>query len=174
MDKFPFRRLTSLITVLTLACMVLVPDPAFAIPVKVPVGTMVPVITTETISPETHLVGQRVTLSAERDVIVSGKTVIAAGAMVVGEVTVSRKAGAVGAPGEIGIVLRTVTAADGSTIPIEGSKIIQGKSRQAESLVVTILCCVLGLIMKGDPADIATGSSIDARVLSEIEVEVSA
>jgi len=148
------------------------PSVALATTATVPIGTRVPLTVNETVTPETHAVGQRVMLSVEYDVKVDGQVVIAAGAPAVGEVSASRKSGAVGAPAEVGIVVRTVTAVDGTVVPIQGTKVVRGASKQTESLLITILCCVLALFMKGEKANIIEGSSIDARVEAPTAVEV--
>ena len=96
--------------------------------------------------------------------------VIASGAPVVAEVTRSQKKGAVGKPAIIGVTLYSVTAVDGSTVPLMGQKLVEGENKQTESLVITILCCVLGLLQQGGPASIPEGTQLEASVAGNVKV----
>ena len=135
-------------------------------------GAVVKCTVSEDISPVTTTVGQRITLRVSEAVKVNGVTVIEAGAPVQAEVTQAQKQGSIGKPAIIGISLRSVTAVDGDVIALSGQKVLEGESKQSTSLVVTILCCVLGLLMKGGPASIPAGTNIDATVVSEVQIEV--
>jgi hypothetical protein len=69
-------------------------------------------------------------------------------------------------------MMRSVEAVDGSNIALSGTKHVQGENKQTQSLVITILCCILGLIIQGGDAEIASGSSMDATVEMTTTVEV--
>lgn len=139
--------------------------------VSVPPGTRVLLRLEETVSPETKSVGDQVTLSVVSDVVVNGKVVIAAGAPAVGEVTVSSKKGAVGKPAEIGFQVTSVMAVDGKSVPLRATRKAEGKSKMTEAIVVTILCCVLGLLMKGGEASFEKGLTIEAETSFPVSVE---
>lgn len=128
--------------------------------VEIPAGTAVRCTFNEAVNPETAPVGQRLTLSVSEAVVVDGVTVIQVGAPVIAEVTQSQKRGSVGKPAIIGVTLYSVTATDGSSIALSGQKVIQGESKQTSALVITILCCILGLLQKGGDAVIPEGSSV--------------
>ncbi len=136
-------------------------------------GTAVVLETVKDITTKDVKVGDKVTLSVSNDVIVEGEVVIKKGTIALGEVVVSQKNGAVGAPGKLGISIRSVPAVDGTNIVLSGSKNVEGKSKQTESIVLTLLCCILFLIMKGDDASISKGTSIDTYVLSNAVVTVT-
>lgn len=139
----------------------------------IPAGTPVLLAFEETVCPLTAQVGQKILLRTTSPVIVDGKVVIAAGAIANAEVTSAQKKGAVGKPAIIGVMLRTVEAVDGTLVPISGTKVIEGENKQATSLVVTILCCILGLLMQGGEAEIAAGSSLDGRTDIATTVQVA-
>ncbi|MCJ7645997.1 hypothetical protein MUO65_03705 [bacterium] len=139
--------------------------------VSVPPGTRVLLRLEETVSPETKSVGDQVTLSVVSDVVVNGKVVIAAGAPAAGEVTVSSKKGAVGKPAEIGFQVTSVMAVDGKSVPLRATRKAEGKSKMTEAIVVTILCCVLGLLMKGGEASFEKGLTIEAETSFPVSVE---
>lgn len=152
---------------------VFLPSVAFAATVDVPVGTVVLVVFNDAVDPATVAPGQTVMLSALNPVVVQGSKVIEAGAPVLGEVTVAEKRGAVGKPAKMGVVLRHVTAVDGTNIPLAGQKQVEGENKQTTSLVVTILCCVLGLIMKGGAATIPAGSQVQAMTMAPVTITVA-
>ena len=149
------------------------PTVAMAATVDVPVGTVVTVVFGAAVDPAMTAPGQTVMLSVADPVIVNGVTVIEAGAPAVGEVTVAEKRGAVGKPARIGVALRHVTAVDGKNIPLAGQKQVEGKNEQASALIVTILCCVLGLLMRGGTATIPAGSQMQATTMAPVTVTVA-
>jgi len=139
---------------------------------KVPVGTPVLLSFEGRVHPASAVVGGKIYLRVEESVRVGGKIVIAEGSRAVGEITHSQKKGAIGKPAIIGVVLRSVEAVDGTRIPVSGSKLIEGESKQTSAIIVTILCCVLGLLMQGGEAEIAAGSTVEAMVEMAVEVSV--
>ncbi len=138
--------------------------------VKVQMGTPVDVVFDQTISSDTAVTGQQVTLKVANPVVVDGKTVIAAGAPVLAEVLTAKKSGMVGMPGAITVSVKSVTAVDGSIVALSGTRVAEGKSNVATSVVITVVCCILGLLMKGEKADITSGSSVRATVAGMTEV----
>jgi hypothetical protein len=151
----------------------LLPGIALAASVAVPVGTIVSAVFKDPVDPATATAGQTVLLSVADPVVIGGRTVIQAGAPVFAEVTVAEKCGAVGKPAKIGVALRHVTAVDGSNIALSGLKQMEGENKQTTSLVVTILCCVAGLLMKGGTATIPAGSVVQGTTMAQAEVVVA-
>ena len=141
--------------------------------IEMPVGTPLILTFEESVNPITAHIGQRVFLRVEDPVTVEGKILIEAGARAIGEITQSAKAGSIGKPGAIGVTLRSVEAIDGTSVPISGNKVIIGEDKQTASLIVTILCCVLGLIMKGGPAEIAQGSTVEANIAMAAKIQTT-
>jgi len=132
--------------------------------VKVPGGTTLVLAFENALHPESAQIGQKVYLRVVTAVTVDGKTVIEAGARATAEVTHSQKKGAIGKPAVIGIMARAVEAVDGTMVPISGVKHIEGENKQTEALIVTILCCILGLVMQGGEAEVAAGSNMEATI----------
>jgi uncharacterized Zn-binding protein involved in type VI secretion len=143
-----------------------------AFSVTVPFGTPVSLRVQERIHPSTNQVGQSVVLVADRDVVVEGKVVVRAGARATAEVTRSTKRGEVGKPAEIAIEAKSVEAVDGTMLALDGTKLVAGESKQTSSLVITLLCCLLGLLQQGEDAEIMAGSLVDATVQGAQTVEV--
>lgn len=141
--------------------------------ISIPAGTPVMLAFDEAVRPETAQVGQKVLLRTTSSVMIDGKIVISEGAIANAEVTSAQKRGAVGKPAIIGVMLRTVEAVDGTLVPISGTKVIEGENKQTEALVITILCCILGLLTQGGEAEITAGSALDGRVDITTTVQVS-
>jgi len=138
--------------------------------VRVEVGTIVDLVFDTAMNPKTAAIGQTVMLKVSAPVKVGNLTIIAAGAAAIGEVTRSEKAGAVGMNAAIGVTVKQVTAVDGTVIPLSGTKMVEGESHQTSSIVITVLCCILGLLQQGGQAEIAAGATLRATVLAPIDV----
>lgn len=140
--------------------------------IDIPVGTIVLLSVAQTIEPSAVTVGQKIHLNAVNDITIDGIVVIKAGAIASGEITQAVKAGNIGKPATIAITLRSVEAVDGTNVPIQGMKSVVGEDKQTSSLVITIICCVLGLLMKGGEAEITQGSTVEASVASSTVVSI--
>lgn len=140
--------------------------------VSVPVGTIVDLVFDQTLSANSASLGQSVMLRVSSPVVVNGKTVIAAGTMATGEVVNSSKAGAVGKEGQLGVSIKSVTGVDGTLIPLNGTKTVVGENHTTSSVVITLLCCILGLLQQGGKAEIPAGASVRASVAAPTNVTV--
>jgi hypothetical protein len=109
-------------------------------------------------------------LNVVNDLRIGGVVVIAQGATAQAEVVTSKRRGSIGKPAHIGVVLRSVQAVDGTTIALTGQKQVLGEDKQTSSLVITLLCCILGLLQKGGPAEIAAGSTVRGNVVGPVSV----
>lgn len=173
MWAFRSRAVAFVLSVLVAAQAVAPAAAAAAEAVTIPAGTPVMLAFQEAVRPLTAQVGQKILLRTTSPVVIDGKTVIAEGAIANGEVTSAQKKGAVGKPAIIGVMLRTVEAVDGTLVPVSGTKVVEGENQQTTALVVTILCCILGLLMQGGDAEIAAGSSLDGRTDIATTVQVT-
>jgi len=142
--------------------------------VTIPGGTRLVLAFENAVEPESAQIGQKVYLRVVNGVDVDGKTVIEGGARAVAEITQSQKKGAIGKPAVIGVMARTVEAVDGTMIPISGVKQMEGENKQSEALIVTILCCILGLMIQGGEAELAAGTNMEVTIDATTAVEVSA
>ena len=142
--------------------------------VKIPGGTRLVLAFENAVHPESAQIGQKVYLRVVNGVNVDGKIVILGAARATGEITHSQKKGAIGKPAVIGVMVRSVEAVDGTMIPISGVTHIEGENKQSEALIVTILCCILGLMIQGGEAEIAAGTNMYATIDATTAVEVSA
>lgn len=169
--KRMFLRAVAIVMVVSMCPYLGIVDVVKAAVVSIPPGTRVLLRLEETVSPETKNVGDSVSLSVVSDVVVDGKVVIASGALATGEVVVSTKSGVLGKAAEIAFQVTSVTAVDGKSIPLRATKRAEGKGRVTEAVVVAILCCVLGLLMKGEKASLEPGIRIEAETAFPVSVE---
>lgn len=172
MNSLRRRRLVTLTALITFTSLCTFPGPAVAATVAVPIGTIVTAAFTEVVDAAVFTEGQVIGLEVVDPVVIDGVTVIEAGASVRGEVTAAQKSGAVGKPARIQVSLRTVTAVDGSQIALTATKTIEGENKQTSSLVITLLCCILGLLQKGGNAQIPAGASVQATTVAAANVDV--
>jgi hypothetical protein len=140
--------------------------------IRVPSGTEIPVVISELVSSATHSSGSEILAKVATDISVSGKVIIAGGTKAGVIVESAKKNGAVGAAGQLIVSLKSTTAVDGNTIALSGTKEVQGKSSMGTAIVVTVLCCILGLLMKGENAEIVAGTQIAGRTAQETTVNV--
>jgi len=141
--------------------------------VTIPAGTVVTFRTSNAISPKVYHVGDNVHLTVAYDVVVDNHVVIKAGTAAKAEVIESRNKGPVGQAAKIAISLRRVDAVDGTTIPLYGTRLAEGDSNVATAVIVTILCCVLGLLIHGGEAELPSGTEIQAESAGSTEVTLS-
>lgn len=140
--------------------------------IKIPVGTVVLLRTNTTLSPKQLNVGDTVELSVVSDVVVDGEVVIEAGAKARGEITTSKDRNLIGIAAKMGLVVRGVQAVDGTTVPLSGSRIVEGKDKMVMSIGLALVCCILFALMKGGEAEIASGTQIECTVAGTTEVTV--
>jgi|Deesub1362B_J571_1020462.scaffolds.fasta_scaffold04145_7 hypothetical protein len=140
--------------------------------VKLEEGTLVILRTTEPINPQVLGVGDIVKLEVAQDVVVDGVVVIKAGTPALGEIVIAEKEGYIGKAGKINIAVSSTKAVDGQKVPLRGHLRREGESKQVESIAISVVLCPLGLLMKGEAAQIPSGSQMKAYVDNTIMVEV--
>ncbi|MBU1652979.1 hypothetical protein KKA00_12205, partial [bacterium] len=110
----------------------------------IPAGTPVFVKIDHEISSKEYSAGSKVPVTVAHDVIVKGQVLIQAGAQCDAVVTSAQKAGAVGRAGRLTIQVNSVMSVGGTMIPIANATLNkEGEGALTESVVITILCCIL-------------------------------
>jgi len=139
----------------------------------VPSGTPVTIKIDQKVDSKTFPAGAKIQASIANDVVINGRVVIKAGALCNVSVVSSKKAGIVGSPGALTIQVNNVQAADGTIIPITNAvHSEEGKSQVVTAIAVTILCCILGLLIKGSEGVIPAGTQISGYTVSQAEVKI--
>lgn len=136
-------------------------------------GTPVLLETTQMINSEFLSVGQSIDCRVRFDVKVDGETVIKAGSIAKGQVTRVESARGLGKEGYIEIQMKSVRSVDGQMIPLMSGNIFrEGEDKKTLAWGAGLFLCVLFLLVKGENAEIASGTSIDANVGVDMEIAV--
>ncbi len=141
--------------------------------VSIPAGTTVNLEITQMLSPDYTYVSDKVNLRVTSDVIVNDVVVIKTGAMAKAVVMEAESRGMIGKAAKITISLQKVEAVDGTMIPIQGMKYAYGADKMVQSVLITVICCVLGLLIKGGDAVIPAGTPIHAETKGTVEVTIN-
>ncbi|MDP3786463.1 MAG: hypothetical protein Q8R05_02810 [Candidatus Omnitrophota bacterium] len=146
----------------------------FATPdsMKVKNGTPVILRLTEDVSSKTKNMNESVAMQVAKDVIIDGKTVVKAGTPAMGTVSWAEKAGMLGKEGKIQITADSTKSVDGQRIPLRASVTSMGKSETVMSVIMSILCCILFLLVPGKEASLPIGTEIKAYIDQDLTVEV--
>ena len=106
------------------------------------------------------------------DVKTNGVVVIPAGSIAKGQIIESQKSGIFGQPGELRVAIKSVTAIDGTIIPLMASEFNdEGKDKLVVSIIGGLLC-LFPFFMKGGKAEMPAGTQIQASVLSSTEITI--
>jgi hypothetical protein len=130
--------------------------------VVLPDGTELTVVTTEEISSKTAVEGDALTFKVDDDVKINGKTVIARGSIVKGEISNSKKSGRMGKGGQLSIRILSTEAVDGQKVKLRASKGREGDDKTGTTVALVVLFGPLGFLKKGKDAKIKEGTRIKA------------
>jgi hypothetical protein len=128
-------------------------------------GTSIPLELTQQVSSEDNTVGQPVQFRVVKDIVVGNYLLIKAGSLATGEIISITKRGAIGKNGNVTIQAKNVYGVDGTLINISAMKNAAGEEKQTTSIVLTVLCCILFLIMRGEKGILSVGTPLEAMVL---------
>lgn len=135
-------------------------------------GTPMQLSLFRTLNSETATVGQRVTYRLEHDIKVEGKVLIWAGSLATGEIVDVEKKGILGKAGTLSIQLKSIQAIDGTNVRLTAYKVVKGEDKSSTAIIVTLILCIFGLLMKGGDASLQSGSVIEAFTIGDVEIEV--
>ncbi|MEY4927128.1 MAG: hypothetical protein RI894_1564 [Bacteroidota bacterium] len=141
-------------------------------PVKLPAGTSILLTSVQRLSSDSLVFGQIVDFKVIADVKVGDKTVIPAGAIAKGEVSLLEHAGFVGKPGQIQIRIKSVEDVNGKKIPLMAPLIIRkGDDLKALSIILGILISLFFLLLMGMKAVVARATVVEAKVEKDTDIE---
>ena len=116
--------------------------------------------------------GQTVDFRVVSNVVVDGKTIIAAGSIAKGQIVSAKKSSLLGIPGEVQVAIKHVNAVDGTIIPLSGNSLAdEGQDKMVVSIVCTLLC-IFGFLIKGGKAEIAAGATVQAYTTSNTQLNM--
>jgi hypothetical protein len=134
-------------------------------------GTIIQLISNETLSSEYLISGQTVRFSTAYDVIVDHKVAISKSTEVLANVEYVEPNGIGGKPGSFILEIHNIKAVDGTNVPISVSKIVNGKGKQSESTIFTLVLCIFGIFIQGEEATLNIGTIIEATTTSDVDIE---
>lgn len=138
----------------------------------VPEGTEFIAVTTEKISSKSAVLGDRVVLKVDDQVVVKGRVVINKGTTVRGSIVSAEKSGRVGKGGKLAIRIESTNAVDGQEIKLRATKGKEGGSATVSTVALTMLFGPLGLLKKGGEAMIKEGTKMKVYTDEEKRVLV--
>jgi hypothetical protein len=152
------------------------------VPVGVPAGTVVELETAYTINSQLVRKGDVVSFRVVNPVIVGGQVVVEKGATASAVVTQAERGGHFGRAGRIAWVMKEVTAADGTRLPVQFSGRMVGDSKGAQVATRMILTgtlfwfappvALLHGFKRGENAVVPEGKRFDAAVSGAATVNV--
>ena len=148
----------------------------FSLPVSAKVvelrsGTPVIVQFLDTIDSDKAKTGDPINANVVRDVVIDGVTVIQAGAVAFGTVALADASGSIGEAGRLHIQITSVTAVDGSLVPVQGTKSVEAEDETTGTVVVGVVLCPLALLNEGDAAQIAANTQVRVITMTNISFQ---
>lgn len=141
--------------------------------VEIRAGTPIEVATTTEISSKTHPLGTVVDLKTLNPILVDGIVVIPAGSTVKGRVSQCQKSRLFGGAGSIEIEAKSITAIDGTMVPISNVTFSNtGKSNLGWAIIGTV-CCLFGFLIHGTNGVIPSGTQMSGNVMANTSIMVS-
>jgi hypothetical protein len=117
-------------------------------PLVVPSGTQLSIEVVEPLTTKTAHVGDRINAKLASDIMVDGRTALSAGAAVQGTVTeVVSGSRQIGGVPTLGMSFERLTLADGSTVPLNGKLVEQGKSDTVKDVAKIAGGVVVGAVI---------------------------
>lgn len=158
-------------------------QPARRVSVAVPAGTVVELETAYNINSQLVRAGDAVSFRVVNPVIVDGQVVIEKGAIATALVTKAERGGRFGRAGRIAWMMKEVTAADGSRVPIQFDGRTVGDShgvKVATTMIVfgTLMWPIAPVVLfhgfkRGENAIVPEGKRFDASVFAAATVGVT-
>lgn len=140
------------------------PPPAEqAPPVRIAAGTLIDLVTRDSISTKKNVKGDLLYLKVAAPVVVDGVTAIPVGTIVVAQLTRADKRGAFGKSGKLDVQLLYAELPSGP-LRVSGMLEARGKRGADDSLATAALFFLLPSVATGRSAEIPAGSEVSGRL----------
>ena len=137
---------------------ILLPEP---VPVTLPSGSLVPVVTREELTSQRHRKGDLLTLEVGEDVVIDGHIAIPQGTPVVAELTLVEKKGLMGHAGKLEARTLYMELPSGP-VRLSGELAVAGRSQTGLATAATALVSGFAFVITGKSAVIPAGTSLIA------------
>lgn len=141
-------------------------------PLKITEGTPIKLELTKTLTSGKAKQGEAVTYRTRDDIIVNGEVVIAKGAKGLGKVTESKRRGMLGKKGKLEFTVESVTAVNGTPVPLRTSIKNSGKSNSGAVIVSALLLSVFAVFVSGRDVTVKEGTEIVAYIDSDTLIDL--
>ena len=141
-------------------------------PLKIAEGTPIKLELTQTLTSGKAKEGEAVTYRTRDDILVNGEIVIAKGAKGLGKVTESKRRGMLGKKGKLEFTVESVTAMNGTPVPLRTSIKNSGKSNSGAVIVSALLLSVFAVFVSGRDVTIKEGTEIIAYVDTDTLIDL--
>ena len=140
---------------------------------KVPDGTSLRLVLTESLSSATDTVDKQIHFEVTEDVKLGETLVFPKGTTAVGHIVelVSRRR--MGRSGKLNFTLDHVKAPDGTNVRLRASSTRQGDDKSGTVIIGTVLLSQLFLIMRGKDVEIPKGTAVTAYVDGDREINLA-
>jgi hypothetical protein len=134
-----------------------------------PEGTVVKLKLLHTLNSKTVVLDDPLNFSVAEDVVVDGKSVVKAGSPAIGRVRQAKRASTMGRGAELGLEMQYMKAGR-IRVPLRGSAVRQGEDKTGETVALTVLFGLSGLMKHGSEIAVREGSLFTAYVNHDTNV----
>jgi hypothetical protein len=134
-----------------------------------PEGTVVKLKLLHTLNSKTVVLDDPLNFSVAEDVVVGGKSVVKAGSPAIGRVRQAKRASTMGRGAELGLEMQYMKAGR-IRVPLRGSAVRQGEDKTGETVALTVLFGLSGLMKHGSEIAVREGSLFTAYVNHDTNV----
>lgn len=144
-------------------------------------GTPIVVESAQTYNSKNLSEGQTVNVRVKYNVVANKQTLVAAGALGTATISGIVKPGVFGKPGRIELQIQSVQAVDGQQILLSGIPMnAEGQNKKGLAwglsiglFILTLVGGAVGFFIKGKPAEIKAGTTSNASVASDAQIDVA-
>ena len=136
----------------------------------VPAGTVIDLVTTNAVSSKKSVKGDLLYLKVTAPVLIDGVTAIAAGTVVVAQLSDARERGAFGKSGKLDVKLLYAELPGGS-LRVSGTLEARGKGDAGDGVATAAAFLFLPFVATGRSAEIPAGSEVSGRLDRDLWVE---
>jgi hypothetical protein len=133
-------------------------------------GTPVRLKLLHTLNSKTVVPGDPLNFSVAEDVVADGKTLVKAGAPAIGRVRNAKPARTLGRGAELGLEMQYLKAGR-TRVPLRGSQGREGEAKTADTVALTVLFGLSGLVKHGSEIEVKEGSLFTAYVGEDTAVQ---
>lgn len=138
--------------------------------IRVPAGTLIDLVTTNAISSKKNVKGDLLYLKVSTPVIIDGATAIAAGIVVVAQLTRADERNTFGRSGKLDVQLLYAELPSGP-LRVNGLLLARGKKGAGDGAATALAFVALPFVATGRSAEIPAGTEVSGRLDRDLWIE---